>query len=246
VDVFRAIGSKEGLVDRIVNEIEELIVTGQLELDTKLPPERELADQLRVSRSVLREATRILVTKGLLETRPGKGTLVRRMTSEQVAEPLSLLMRTNTGGEVSFDQLHVARTVLEVEIAGMAATQATEDDIAHLRQIVAAMETSPNDPETLAARDADFHRALVNMTGNPLLVVFSDSIRDLLRRYISAITPCLDPQQDILPPHRTIVERVAAKDPERARQAMQEHQHQMRRNYEKYLVLSRQDSSQGE
>ena len=59
---FRTVGSKERLVDRVVNEVERLIFEGELEPETRLPPERDLAEQLGVSRTVVREAVHILVT----------------------------------------------------------------------------------------------------------------------------------------------------------------------------------------
>lgn len=237
--VFRAVGSKERLVDRVVNELEELIISGQLEPDTKLPPERDLADQLGVSRTVLREAVRILVTKGLLETQAGKGTTVRKITREQVVEPLSLLLRNHTGGEISFEQLYQVRTILEVEIAGLAASQATDADIAQLQQIVAGMEMAQKDVVTLAARDADFHSALARMTHNPLLAILVDSIRDLLQEYIARVTPYLDPSQENLPLHQKLLERIEARDVEGTRQAMRENLDQMRKNTERYAELSR-------
>jgi len=239
LDVFQSIGTKETLVERVVNQLEELIIGKHLEPGTKLPPERELADQLGVSRTALREAMHILTTKGLLESRHGVGTMVRQITVEQVAEPLHMLLRSHTGGNnISFGQLHQVRTILEVEIAALAAEQATEADIARLRQNLAQMEIAQADLATLALHDADFHRSLVAMTRNPLLEILLDSIRDLLSDYIKTVTPYLDARQDVLPPHYAVVEAIAAKDPERARLAMQRHQAQMRRNHEKYLKLA--------
>ncbi|MCG3207590.1 MAG: putative L-lactate dehydrogenase operon regulatory protein [Anaerolineae bacterium] len=240
---FKAVGSKERLVDRVVNELEGMIVNGQLEPETKLPPERELAEQLGVSRTALREAVQILVTKGLLGTKPGVGTTVQQMGNEHVVKPLSLLLRTRTGGEISFDHMHQVRTMLEVEVAWLAASQATPADIAQLRQIVAKMEAAGDNLVELASLDTDFHRTLVKMTGNPLLLILQDSIRDLLNEYINTVTLYLDPRQDVLPPHYAIVDAIAATNPEHAREAMYLHQQQMRKNHEKYLLLSQAESN---
>lgn len=236
---FTTIGTKERLVDRVVREIEELIVTGQLQPDVKLPPEREFAEQLGVSRTVVREAVRILVTKGLLETTHGVGTTVRQMTREQVVEPLNLLLRNHTDGEVSFEHLYQVRSILEVEIAGLAALQATEFEIAELKQIVARMETVQDDPDTLAVYDADFHSALAKMTQNPLLAILVDSIRDLLQEYIARVTPLLDPRRENLPLHQKLLEQIEARHEAGARQAMRDNLEQMRKNTERYSELSR-------
>lgn len=234
---FRTVGIKERLVDRVVKELEQLIIEGQLEPNTKLPPERELADQLGVSRTVLREAVRILVTKGLLETRHGVGTMVRQVTREQVVTPLNLFLRMQGGGEVSFDDLHQVRSILEIETAGLAASQATKEDINNLKKILADMVASQRDPEALASHDVNFHSAIAKTTHNPLLIVLIDSIRDLLQEYISRVTPYIDPQKDNLALHQKLLERIEAQDVEGARQAMRENLDQMKRNNEMYLKL---------
>ena len=243
---FRTVGSKERLVDRVVNEVERLIFEGELEPETRLPPERDLAEQLGVSRTVVREAVHILVTKGLLETKPGVGTVVRQVTREQVVGPLNLYLRAQNAGEVSFTDLHQVRSILEVEIAGIAALQATAGDIENLRQIATSMEAAQDDPGILAARDADFHSALAKTTHNPLLIVLVASIRDLLQEYIALVTPYVDPRRDNLRLHFKLLERVEARDAAGARQAMRENLDQMRRNSELYSKLVGQEDERKE
>jgi DNA-binding FadR family transcriptional regulator len=219
---FRDVGQKERLVDRVVTEIERAIVAGQLTPETNLPPERVLALQLGVSRTVVREAVRILMAKGLLEARHGLGTRVRQVTRQQLAEPLSLLLQTSRGS-ITFEHLYQVCSILEIENAGLAAAQATPEDIDLLRQAVVAMESAQETPALLAARDAAFHLTLAKLTHNPLMVILIDSIFDVLREHILLMTPRLDPRYDILPYHIAIFERVAAKNEEGARQAMREH-----------------------
>jgi GntR family transcriptional repressor for pyruvate dehydrogenase complex len=233
--MFRTVGDKSRLVDRVVDEIENLIVNGQLAPGMKLPPERELVDQLGVSRTVVREAVHILVAKGLLDPRQGVGTIVRQVTRDQVFESLDLLLRTSPEG-VTFEHLYQIRSILEVEIAGLAADQATADDIENLRRIVAEMESALTTPKLLASTDIDFHRALAQITRNPLLVVFVDLIRDLMQEYSELINPHIDPRQYVLPDHLRITERIAAKDVAGARQAMRDHLKQVLENYKKYLA----------
>lgn len=238
--LFRAVGTKGRLVDRVVNEIQGLIVGGQLEPGMKLPPERELADELGVSRTVIREAVQILVAKGLLETKPGVGTIVRQVTRDQISEPLSLLVQLRDGG-VSFEELHQVRSILEVEIAGLAALQATEADIAYLKQLMTDMEANQDNLDVFAASDADFHQALARTTHNPLLDLLVGVIRDLLRDYIMRVTRHLDPSQHVIPYHHQILQRVTAKDVEGARQAMREHLEQIKKNHEEALAAQQRD-----
>lgn len=220
--LFRNVGVQGGLVDRVVNEIQRVIMSDQLEPGMKLLPERELADELGVSRTVVREAVRILVAKGLLETKPGVGTLVRQVTSDQIVEPLSLLLQSQKGG-ISIEHLHQVRHMLEIEIVGLAAQQATEEDIADLEELLAEMESVTDIPEAFVTRDADFHRGLATTTHNPLLVILLDSIRDLMQEVRLLVTRHPGLRRKVMPDHHKILDRVTAKDPEGARQAMEEH-----------------------
>lgn len=232
---FRSVGEKRGLADRVVQEIETMILSGELEPDTSLPAERELAEQLNVSRSVVREAVRTLVTKGMLETRQGVGTTVRRPSADQVSGPLGLLLRTQSGGTVPFDKLRQVRSVLEIEIAGLAAEHATDEQVTRLRAAYQAMIDAQDDPVLLAERDHAFHRELATMTENPLFVILLDSIRDLLHDYISKVTRFLDADTEVLPVHLGVVESVEARDVEGARKAMVLHHEDLSSNYEKYV-----------
>src|SRR5688572_20811533 len=121
---FRALGHKDGLVDRVVQSIEGQILGGRLTPGTMLPPERELATRLSVSRTVLREAVRTLVAKGLLETRHGIGTTVSAVTHDEIVKRLALLLRVGDS-VASYEHLHEVHTLLEVENAGAAAERAT-------------------------------------------------------------------------------------------------------------------------
>lgn len=217
---FRAVGTKGRLVDRVVNDLQRLIVDGQLEPGMKLPPEREIAEQIGVSRTVVREAVRILVARGLLATRHGVGTIVQQITQEHVGEQLNLLLRTSG---ISLAKLHEVRSILEVEMAGLAAQQATGDDITNLRRILTEMDAAKSSPAEFADRDAEFHTTLAQTTHNPLFSVLLGSIRDLMQEVRLSVSHYPDLFATVMPDHYRILERVVAKDVAGARQAMQAH-----------------------
>jgi GntR family transcriptional regulator, transcriptional repressor for pyruvate dehydrogenase complex len=218
--MFQSVAQEGRLVDRVASEIQRLIVDGQLQAGVRLPSEMELAAQLAVSRTVIREAVHTLMAKGLLETRPGVGTTVREVTRDQVVEPLGHLLRVHNA---SLDHLYQVRAILEVEIAALAATQATPDDISELRQIMAGMESASDNPERVAASDAEFHRWLAQITRNPLLIILLDSIRDLMQEVRLRVSTYPDVVQTIIPDHRLILECVIANDAAGARSAMRNH-----------------------
>lgn len=228
---FRTIGAAEGLVDRTVSEIQTLIISGQLTPGTRLPPERNLAEMLGVSRTVIREAVRMLVTKGLLETKHGVGNIVRQLTIDQFSEPLSLLLRTSEGG-VTFDDLHQVRSLLEVENAGLAARHATSEDIARLRANVVAMQSALGDAELFTSLDADFHEAIARASHNPLLLILINSIRTLLQEYLRLVIPHLNLELQVQPFHDKILAQIERGNEEGAREAMREHLEQIRKNHQ--------------
>jgi GntR family transcriptional regulator, transcriptional repressor for pyruvate dehydrogenase complex len=229
---FRTIGAKERLVDRVVGELERLIVSGELEPGAKLPPERELAEQIGVSRTVLREAVRILVTKGLLATKHGVGTVVQSASSDQFVESMSLLMKTQN---LTLDNLHQVRVMLEVENAGMAAQLATAGDLEALQSALLALEGA-RDPKEIAEKDAEFHNMLALATHNPLIVILLDSIAGMLWEIRLALGKYPDLATGGLPDHRRIFNAVIAKDTGRARHAMQDHLNHARKIQETYLA----------
>jgi DNA-binding FadR family transcriptional regulator len=218
--LFRAVGTKGRLVDRVVNDIQRLIIDGHLELGMKLPPEREIAEQIGVSRTVVREAVRILAARGLLTTRPGVGTIVQQITQDHVGARLNLLLRTSG---ISLAKLHEVRSILEVEMAGLAAQQATGDDIANLRGILAEMDKTKGSPKEFADKDAEFHTTLAQTTHNPLFSVLLGSIRDLMQEVRLSVSHYPDLFATVMPDHYRILGQIIAKDVDGARQAMQAH-----------------------
>jgi GntR family transcriptional repressor for pyruvate dehydrogenase complex len=218
--LFHAVGTKGRLVDRVVNDIQRLIVDGHFEPSMKLPPEREIAEQLGVSRTVVREAVRILAARGLLATRRGVGTIVQQITEDHVGKRLNLLLRTSG---ISLAKLHEVRSILEVEMTGLAAQQATGEDIANLRGILTEMDETKESPEGFADKDAEFHTTLAQTTHNPLYSVLLGSIRDLMQEVRLSVSHYPDLFATVMPDHYRILDRIIAKDVDGARQTMQAH-----------------------
>lgn len=217
--LFQAV-SKQRLVDRVVADVQELIVQGKLPVGAKLPPERELAELLGVSRTVIREAVRILVTKGLLESKHGIGTMVRQVTRDQLVEPLSWLLQRNGA---TLDDLHEVRTILEVEIAAAAAQRATNADVAALEQVLARTAAVRANPHAFAAADAEFHQVLVAILQNPMLAVLLDSIRTLMAEIRLKVARYPKFDTIVLDDHTRILASIRAHDANAAREAMQDH-----------------------
>jgi GntR family transcriptional repressor for pyruvate dehydrogenase complex len=232
---FPKIGAKDRLVDRVVDELQNMIVSGELQPGTRFPPERALAEQLGVSRTVAREAVRILDAKGLVETKRGVGTTVRRVTKEHVVEPLIMLLQTQEGG-ISVEHLHQVRRMLEIEIAGIAALRASDTDLEVLQTHLRALELTSDDPVAYSDEDTEFHNALAKSTHNPLLRILLGSIRDLMHEVRHLVTRYPHLIEETLPDHRLILDKIMARDPEGAREAMELHLEHARQIQEAVLL----------
>jgi len=163
-----------------------------------------------------------LVTRGLLGTRHGVGTTVRTITHDEVTTPFKLFLRTS-GQEVNLNHLHQVRSILEVENAGMAAEQRTDEDIADLTRLCEEMRSAADNPQEFALKDSEFHRRLSQTTHNPLMILLLDSIQSMMadvRALVSREPHLFD---RVMPTHIRILECIAAQAADGARVAMREH-----------------------
>jgi len=164
---------------RIATQLIELIELQKLAPGDKLPPERQLADLLEVSRPSLREALHILQAQGLVHIKHGQGTFVQEPI---VARELRASMMTKTHG---LNELFDAREVLEVPAARWAAEKATKEDIrllrATLNQIDTVTATKPIDYDQLQLLDAKFHLTIVGIAGNRFINQTLNVLQDVMR-----------------------------------------------------------------
>ncbi|MBW7884745.1 MAG: FadR family transcriptional regulator [Caldilineaceae bacterium] len=232
-ELFQSVGASDSLVERVVSTIQRSIVEGQLPPGTRLPPERDFADRIGVSRTALREAVRILVAKGLLETRHGVGTVVRQYGSNQVAEPLSILLQIY---DVSIDQLHAVRSIIEVGIVRLAAQFATEDDVMDLRQVTEAMAEKQEEIVAFVDLDGEFHQILARATQNTLLQVLSESIGMIMRDVRLKVHRFESLNATTIPDHWQILDAVARHDADGAATALQRHLDNARRFQEEWIA----------
>lgn len=214
----------ERLYERIVDQIERLIVAGNLKVGDQLPAERELAEQFAVSRTAVREAIKALREKGLVEIRLGRGTFVTKGASGAVRHSLGLLLKDENG----FSNLVEVREILEPEIAALAATRVTEENIAAMREAVEIMDTALDNVEIFVEADLDFHLALAEATQNPVIPSLVDSIVDLLREQRKRSGNVEGGLERGQYHHKKILEAIIQHDPLASRQAMQDHLLQVR------------------
>ena len=164
---------------RIATQLMELIELQKLMPGDKLPPERQLADLLEVSRPSLREALHILQAQGLVQIKHGQGTFIQEPV---VAQELRASVMTKTHG---LNELFDAREVLEVPASKWAAEKATKEDIrllrATLNQIDTVTASEPIDYDQLQSLDAKFHLTIVGIAGNRFINQTLNVLQDVMK-----------------------------------------------------------------
>src|SRR5271170_5942693 len=222
--VYRAVKTSR-LFEQIVQQVEDSILKGQLKPGDQLPAERDLAHSFGVSRTAVREAMKTLREKGLVEAYSGRGTFVTSGTSNAIRQSLDLMIRINPQeGSANLAEL---RLVLEPEIAGLAAARIEEQLMGTMREAVAVMDRNLHDPDAYVEADLDFHLALAEAVGNPLILSLLDSIVGLLREQRSRIFDVDGGPERGQFHHKSILATIEKRDPDAARAAMRAHLQQV-------------------
>lgn len=200
--------SKTNLADTAAEGIRRDIMTQRWAIGERLPNEAALSATLGVSRGTVREAVRVLVSQGYLETRQGSGTYVVSQTD--AGETLTRARRA------SLRDRFEARCALDVEAARLAALRRSETDIDELRRLLALRGTyRGEDRDGFIARDLAFHKAVIAASGNRAMIeiydFFSVSITETIAATLSADIPEPDMQA-----HADIIDAIETGDPDRA------------------------------
>ncbi|MEW2811029.1 FadR/GntR family transcriptional regulator [Streptomyces massasporeus] len=164
------------LTDRAIEQIRELIRTGELPPGSKLPPEPDLAAQLGLSRNLAREAVKALAVARVLEVRRGDGTYVTSLQPSLLLEGLGGAVELLQGDSAALQDLMEVRRLLEPAATALAATRISAAQLAVMKQHLDAMREAREDVERLNAHDAAFHRAVVVATGNESLISLLEGV----------------------------------------------------------------------
>ena len=184
-----------------------------------LPSERELAERYGVGRSSVREALRMLESRGLIESR-GSGTFVIAQWRNPFQQPLSLVV---AGEDVDRTQLFEVRRMLEAEAAALAAKRRSLGDLDLMHEATDEMEAAVDSADVYIAADIRYHLVIAEATGNRLLLHLMQAIRERLTEMFGTVFKFPGGPERSIAQHRLITQAIAAEDAERARQAMTEH-----------------------
>jgi len=205
---------------RVVNHIRNLIETGELQPGDRIPPEREFARRLRISRASLRTGIGYLAAMGVMDVRHGVGTFVADGPPEIGKSSLSLLGALH--GFQSW-QMFEARRILESELAALAAQRGREQHLAALSEEVAEMYATVDNPMEYLIHDVRFHRVIAQASGNPILAALMETITSALydeRRKTAERSRDLRQSADL---HREIYRAIRTRNAAEAKAVMERH-----------------------
>ncbi|MDV3127912.1 FadR family transcriptional regulator [Mycobacterium sp. 21AC1] len=201
----------------VATYLEKLIATGEVRPGEKLPPEREIAEKLGVSRTSVRHAMVQLQMKGLADRKPGRGTVVLEPNS-QVGALLGALNQADR------EMLHIVdlRHVVEPSIAARAAERSTAADLLRMRQILGTSSGDLSPDESLRL-DEEFHQAVARATQNPLLVALVEQMKHWISASRHGSHATREGREASIAGHQRILAAIQGGDPAQAFIAMDEH-----------------------
>lgn len=223
-DIFKTINSERNGTssEEVISQLREMIHGGELRAGDRLPPERDLAKLLGVSRPTLRAAIRSLAAVGVLQSRQGAGTFVVKTEGSPSLDSSPLRLMASLHGFTT-GEMFEARQSLEMAIAGLAAERATSDHLANLSEEIAGMYASLDDPEQFLVHDMRFHQAVAAASGNRILTSLMNMVATIL---FDVRRKTVDRARDLKESaemHRHVYRAIRDRRPEAARSAMRDH-----------------------
>jgi DNA-binding FadR family transcriptional regulator len=211
---------------QIADQVLQLIDSGEFAVNTRLPSERDLAEQFKVSRPSVREALIALEVMGLVQIKMGSGVYVCKASPRKPRAPVK---------EFAPFELIQARALIEAEIAAQAAIHRTDAQLLELEQRLQDMSAQSAQQKNPLASDREFHAVLARATGNQVLASLVEQLFDARMGVLfSRLANYFDTQatwEQAIKEHRAVLRAVKAQDPESARLAMRHHLERARKRF---------------
>ena len=208
---------RRSLTDLAVEQLGQRIVRGDFAHRGGLPTEPELSAELGISRNVLREAIKVLTSKGLLEVRPKTGTRVRSQESWNVLDPAVVEWFSLDGSDLQNAHDFVEfRRIIEPKASYLAALRATDEDIAKIGLAFDRLFACIGNPEKVPQADIAFHRSIYDASHNIILRHLGSMIAPLMKNQVAITTEAPGSFEKGLPLHRKVTQAIAKRDPKKA------------------------------
>lgn len=217
-----ALSRSPKISELVARELARRIIDERLEEGTMLPNERELIEIFHVGRTTLREALRLLETRGVITIRTGPrgGPIVRRPRPDDLSDALTLILQFE--GAALTDVLE-ARVVAEPAIARLAAERVTDEELAQLDEVIEGMAAATNDGLAFSRLNIRFHRLIGEVAGSVALQVFLRTLESIVQSEVAGIEYSSRQRKKFVDDHTRIVGALRAHDGEAAATAMRDH-----------------------
>lgn len=215
--------------EQVIEQIEGMITNGILKKGDRLPSERELVEQLGISRASIREALRSLEIIGLIESKQGEGNFIRENFDNTLFEPLSIMFMLN---DCKIEEIFELRKVIEIETAALAAKKITTEEINKLQMLVDNMKTSEDEDERVKD-DAKFHYTIAKASGNFLILSILNTVSSLMDSFIKDARKNIINNQlkdSIDNEHEEILNALKTHNPDKASESMRKHMNLINKN----------------
>ena len=229
---FEPLGRESAVSSLAIDRLKEMIVAGDLKAGQRLPPERDLALLLRVSRPSLREAIRALTALNIVQSRHGDGTYVSSLEPELLARPIDFLLQIS---HESVAALFEARRVVEAGVASFAALRASELELAQLDDFVKVGRSLVDDVVEFVHHDIAFHARLLASAQSPILSSLVSSLSTLAADLQSEAAQDDELRAASLRDHQRIVRALRSRDATLAAEMMDSHLENMWRGVERVI-----------
>jgi DNA-binding FadR family transcriptional regulator len=206
----------------IARELATYIVDHDLPEGTRLPPETQMLETFDVGRTTIREALRLLETRGVLVIRSGRqgGPVVRRPRPDDLGEALSLILEFERS---SLQDVSEARLAIEPTLARLAATHIDPTQLQQLKETLTVLEDHPNDHTAFVRANQAFHSTIAEASCNTVLHVFGDSLKSVADGVKAGVRYSPARRRAVIEAHAHILEALESGDPDAADRAMRAH-----------------------
>jgi GntR family transcriptional repressor for pyruvate dehydrogenase complex len=219
IDELHAV-RKNRRYEQVAEQIQQLIARGVLKPGDRLPAERELAAKFGVGRGSIRDAIRTLEIMGVVEPRHGHGTVVRELSAESLVVPLASVLSQKR--ELVAELLDVRR-MIEPALAARAAENATEQEIAHMQEILDRQREKMRRGEPTIEEDSEFHYAIAVAARNTVILRVLDVLMDLLRESRTRSLQVPGRLERSIAGHRRVLRAIKRRDAAAAQATVRQH-----------------------
>ncbi len=211
---------RESVAEMVVRRILDMIKAGVLKAGDALPPERDLAVSLNVSRPSVREAMRGLAVLGVVRTRQGGGAYISDLGPDSLLGPLQFYLSLE---RMNIRELYDARSLIESDVARRAAVNIPDADLARLEKMLTEQGQTIGDPIAFRQSDFDFHEVIWIGSGNAFLKRIGESLNVLGLEFRKRASETAGVLERSLEDHRRLLDALTSRDPEAAARAAEAH-----------------------